>query len=79
MRCPRSLLRGSRWERSCSGASPASGVAVWLAAGYALVAAETLRRHPPSVALATPAVAAAHHVAYGTAFLRGLLGGRISR
>jgi GT2 family glycosyltransferase len=49
------------------------------AAGYALVAVETLRRHPPSVALATPAVVAAHHVAYGTAFLRGLLGRGMSR
>jgi GT2 family glycosyltransferase len=49
------------------------------AAGYALVAVETLRRHPPSVALATPAVAAAHHVAYGTAFISGLLGRQMSR
>jgi glycosyltransferase involved in cell wall biosynthesis len=49
------------------------------AAGYALAAAETLRRHPPSVALATPAVAVAHHLAYGTSFLRGLLGGRLAR
>jgi glycosyltransferase involved in cell wall biosynthesis len=49
------------------------------AAGYALVAAETLRRHSPSVALATPAVAAAHHIAYGTAFVRGLLGRRMER
>jgi GT2 family glycosyltransferase len=53
--------------------------AAFAAAGYALVAIETLRRHPPSVALATPAVAAAHHLAYGTAFLRGLLGRRMSR
>jgi GT2 family glycosyltransferase len=46
---------------------------------YGLVAGESLRRHPPSVALATPFVAAAHHVAYGTAFVRGLLGGRMTR
>jgi GT2 family glycosyltransferase len=57
---------------------PAAGLA--LAAGaYALVAGESLRRHPASVALATPAVAVAHHLAYGTAFLRGLLGGRLAR
>ena len=43
------------------------------AVSYALVAGESLRRHPASVALATPVLAAAHHVAYGTAFLRGLL------
>jgi len=49
------------------------------AAGYGLVAMETLRRHPPSVALATPAVVVAHHLAYGAAFLRGLLGSRITR
>jgi hypothetical protein len=49
------------------------------ATGYALVAAETLRRHPASVALVTPAVTAAHHLAYGTAFVRGLLGRGLSR
>jgi hypothetical protein len=57
---------------------PVASVAL-AAAGYALVAAETLRRHPLSVALATPVVATAHHVAYGSAFLRGLLGRRITR
>ena len=57
---------------------PGTGGAL-AAAGYALVAVETLRRHPPSVALATPAVAAAHHIAYGTAFVRGLLSRRMSR
>ena len=57
---------------------PALGVAA-AAAGYGLVALETLRRHPPSVALATPALVVAHHLAYGTAFLHGLLGGRITR
>lgn len=46
---------------------------------YGAVAAETLRRHPPSVALATPVAAAAHHLAYGTAFVRGLLGRRMTR
>jgi hypothetical protein len=46
---------------------------------YGFVTAETLRRHPPSVAIATPLVATAHHLAYGTAFLRGLLGRRITR
>jgi glycosyltransferase involved in cell wall biosynthesis len=56
--------------------APATAMA---AAGYAFVAAETLRRHPPTVALVTPAVAVAHHLAYGTAFLRGLLGGRLAR
>jgi GT2 family glycosyltransferase len=56
------------------------GIAGALAAGgYTLVAMETRRRHPPSIALATPAVAAVHHVAYGTAFIRGLFGRRISR
>jgi glycosyltransferase involved in cell wall biosynthesis len=60
------------WKR------PVTGLGI-AAAGYALVAAETLRRHPPSVALATPAVATAHHLAYGLAFLRGLLGRRITR
>jgi GT2 family glycosyltransferase len=44
-----------------------------------LVAAESAQRHPASVALATPFVAVAHQVAYGTAFLRGLLGRSISR
>jgi GT2 family glycosyltransferase len=57
---------------------PVAGLTL-AATGYALVAAETLRRHPPSVALATPAVAAAHHLAYGVAFLRGLFGRPISR
>ena len=57
---------------------PALGFGV-AAAGYALVAAETLRRHPASVALVTPAVTAAHHLAYGTAFVRGLLGRGLSR
>lgn len=57
---------------------PATGLALGVAA-YALVAAETLRRHPPSVALATPAVAAAHHLAYGAAFVRGFFGRRITR
>jgi GT2 family glycosyltransferase len=57
---------------------PAIGL-VAAAAGYGLVALETLRRHSPSVALATPAVVVAHHLAYGTAFLRGLLGSRITR
>jgi GT2 family glycosyltransferase len=57
---------------------PAIGFA--LAAGsYALIAAESLRRHPATVALATPVIAAAHHIAYGTAFLRGLIGGQITR
>ena len=46
---------------------------------YGLVAVESSRRHPPSVALATPFVAAAHHLAYGTAFVRGLFGGRMTR
>jgi GT2 family glycosyltransferase len=66
---PAALLLGALFLRR----QPAIGGAL-AAAGYALVTIETLRRHPPSVALATPPVAAAHHVAYGTAFLRGLLG-----
>jgi GT2 family glycosyltransferase len=49
------------------------------AAGYTLIAGETLRRHRVSVALATPVLAAAHHVAYGTAFLRGLLAREMQR
>jgi GT2 family glycosyltransferase len=57
---------------------PVLGLAI-AAGGYAVVAAETLRRHPPGVALATPAVVAAHHVAYGSAFVRGLLGRRLTR
>jgi GT2 family glycosyltransferase len=44
-----------------------------------LVAAESLRRHPPSVALVVPFVTAAHHVAYGSAFIRGLLSREMSR
>jgi GT2 family glycosyltransferase len=56
-----------------------STVLFFVAGGYVLAAAETLRRHPPSVALAAPAVAAAHHIAYGTAFIRGLLGQRMRR
>jgi glycosyltransferase involved in cell wall biosynthesis len=71
---PAALVIGSVFLRR----QPGIGFA-FAAAAYALVAWETLRRHPPSVALATPAVAAAHHVAYGTAFLRGLLGRRMSR
>jgi GT2 family glycosyltransferase len=51
----------------------------YAAALYGLIAAESSRRHSASVALATPVVAAAHHLAYGTAFVRGLLGGRMSR
>jgi GT2 family glycosyltransferase len=71
---PAALVLGALFLKK----QPGLGVAL-AAAGYALVAIETLRRHPPSVALATPAVAAAHHVAYGAAFLRGLLGRRMSR
>jgi GT2 family glycosyltransferase len=48
-------------------------------AGYAFIIAETLRRHSLSVALAAPLVAVGHHLAYGTAFLRGLLGARMTR
>lgn len=50
-----------------------------VAAGYAAVALETVRRHPPSVALATPAVTVAHHLAYGTAFVRGFLSRGLER
>jgi glycosyltransferase involved in cell wall biosynthesis len=57
---------------------PAIGFAL-AASSYGLIAAESFRRHSASVALATPAVAAAHHVAYGTAFLRGLIGRQITR
>jgi GT2 family glycosyltransferase len=57
---------------------PRLGVSVALGA-YGLVAAESLRRHSARVALTVPLVAAAHHVAYGTAFLRGLLGGGLTR
>ncbi len=56
------------------------GVGLPLAAAtYGLVAVEALRRHPPSIALATPALAAAHHLAYGTAFLRGLFSKEMHR
>jgi glycosyltransferase involved in cell wall biosynthesis len=57
---------------------PALGLAATVA-GYGLVAMETLRRHPPSIALTTPPVVLAHHLAYGIAFLRGLFGTRITR
>jgi GT2 family glycosyltransferase len=51
---------------------PVLGTAL-VTAAYAAVALETARRHPPSVAAVTPAVTAAHHVAYGMAFVRGFL------
>jgi GT2 family glycosyltransferase len=57
---------------------PAVGLSV-AAAGYTAVAAESLRRHPLSVALAAPVVTVGHHLAYGTAFLRGLFGARMTR
>ena len=65
---PGALLAGAflLWRR------PALGLPL-IGTGYGLVAAESLRRHSPSVALTTPLVAAAHHLAYGTAFVRGLL------
>jgi GT2 family glycosyltransferase len=50
-----------------------------LAAAYAAVAGETLRRHPLSVAAATPLAAVAHHLAYGLAFVRGWLGPPLER
>jgi glycosyltransferase involved in cell wall biosynthesis len=71
---PAALVLGAVFLRRQPGIGFALG-----ATTYALVAAESLRRHPPSVALATPAVAAAHQVAYGTAFICGLLGRRMSR
>jgi GT2 family glycosyltransferase len=55
---------------------PRAGMAL-IGAGYAILAAETLRRHPLPVAVTTPGVAAAHHLAYGTAFVRGFLTGRL--
>jgi glycosyltransferase involved in cell wall biosynthesis len=57
---------------------PVLGTAL-LATGYAAVALETARRHPASVAVVTPAVAAAHHLAYGTAFVRGFLSRGLER
>jgi GT2 family glycosyltransferase len=57
---------------------PALGIPL-AAAGYGLVAAESLRRHPVSVALATPVLAVAHHLAYGTSFMRGLLSKEMKR
>jgi GT2 family glycosyltransferase len=57
---------------------PILGTAL-LGMGYAAVALETARRHPPSVAVVTPAVTAAHHLAYGTAFVRGFLSRRLDR
>jgi hypothetical protein len=50
-----------------------------VAAGYLAVAAETRRRHPRSVAAVVPAVAAAHHLAYGAAFVRGLFSRELDR
>lgn len=48
-------------------------------ATYAAVAAETLRRHPPDVAVVTPLAVAAHHLAYGLAFVRGFVGPPLER
>ena len=50
-----------------------------VAAGYLGVTAESHRRHPFSVAAAVPLMAAAHHLAYGAAFVRGLLSRRLER
>jgi cellulose synthase/poly-beta-1,6-N-acetylglucosamine synthase-like glycosyltransferase len=50
-----------------------------LAAGYLAIAAEARRRHPLSVAAAVPLMAAAHHLAYGAAFVRGFLSQRLDR
>jgi glycosyltransferase involved in cell wall biosynthesis len=71
---PAALLLGALAVRRRPGPGFALGATV-----YGIVAAETSRRHPPSVALATPFVAAAHHLAYGAAFVRGLLGRRMTR
>lgn len=71
---PAAILLGGLFLKRQAGIGGALAVSA-----YGLVAAETLRRHAPSVALATPAVVAAHHLVYGTAFLRGLLGSRITR
>jgi glycosyltransferase involved in cell wall biosynthesis len=60
------------WRRPQVGLSVAG-------AGYAAIAAENLRRHPLSVAVTAPLVAVGHHLAYGTAFLRGLFGPRMTR
>ena len=57
---------------------PALGLGL-LASAYLLATGESMRRHPPDVAAATPAVTVAHHVAYGLAFLRGLAGGKMTR
>jgi glycosyltransferase involved in cell wall biosynthesis len=57
---------------------PLAGMAL-LGAGYALTAAETLRRHPLRVAAVMPAVTALHHLAYGSAFIRGLFTRRLDR
>jgi GT2 family glycosyltransferase len=59
-------------------ARPRLGMAL-LGAGYTVLAAETLRRHPLPVAVTTPAVTGAHHLAYGVAFVRGLVTGRLDR
>ena len=50
-----------------------------LAAGWAAIALETSRRHPPSIAAVTPAATAAHHLAYGAAFVQGFLSRGIER
>jgi GT2 family glycosyltransferase len=57
---------------------PRLGMAL-LSAGYVVLSAETLRRHPLPVAVITPAVTAAHHLAYGTAFVRGFITRRLDR
>lgn len=57
---------------------PGLGLGLGLSA-YAAVAGETLLRHPPSVALATPPMVVAHHLAYGAAFVRGLFTRELAR
>jgi cellulose synthase/poly-beta-1,6-N-acetylglucosamine synthase-like glycosyltransferase len=57
-------------------AALASGL---FAAVYGGTAAETLRRHPLSVAAVTPAIIVAHHLAYGVSVLRGLFSRRLTR
>jgi GT2 family glycosyltransferase len=59
-------------------ARPAAGGIAALA-GYLAIVIETARRVPLRVALATPFVLVAHHLAYGLSFARGSLGRPLSR
>ena len=71
---PAALALGAlfAWRR------PALATSVF-AALYAGTAVEARRRHPTTVAAVAPAIIPAHHLAYGTSFLRGFLSKRLTR